>query len=327
MTGKHPWPTLVAMDTLEPVPFPAGMTVHLRARARSQGYAFTRQQAVRLGASDEDLRRWVRAREAVSAGTGCYYLPGGTEDPDHVSDRRARAVLLTLDHRAALSHETALIAHGLPVWRRTDLRTHVCSAGERVRTRRKDVVYHHVSHDVPTSSQSGVKLVAASWAIAQVGAMRGVDHAVVAADAALRRGLCTPTDLTAACRALRSTRGGAHLATVPDLADGRSESPGESVVRLILVGAGIAVTPQCVIRTRAGEFVARVDLGVDGTRVLVEFDGLLKYRGTANAGALVAEKRRELALSRLGYTVVRVVWEDLTDPSRVLQWVRAALEG
>lgn len=96
-------------------------------------------------------------------------------------------------------------------------------------------------------------------------------------------------------------------------------------MRLLLDGAGFDVTPQRVIQTKAGDFVARVDLGLDGTPVLVEFDGMLKYRGDANSGALVAEKRRELALSRLGYIVVRVVWDDLGHPDRVIGWVRNAL--
>jgi very-short-patch-repair endonuclease len=61
-------------------------------------------------------------------------------------------------------------------------------------------------------------------------------------------------------------------------------------------------------------------------RVVVEFDGAVKYGGAAQSGqlALVAEKRREDAIRRLGYVVVRLTWADLRNPERVGALVRAA---
>ncbi len=64
------------------------------------------------------------------------------------------------------------------------------------------------------------------------------------------------------------------------------------------------------------------DLVVDGTRVLVEFDGLVKY---GSAVDLVAEKRREGRLRSLGYLVVRFTWADLHHPDRVVAEVRRAV--
>lgn len=66
----------------------------------------------------------------------------------------------------------------------------------------------------------------------------------------------------------------------------------------------------------------RVDFLVPGTRVIVEFDGAVKYD---DRQAIVAEKRREDDLRRRGYVVVRLMWSDLHDPARVRRLVVAAL--
>ena len=74
----------------------------------------------------------------------------------------------------------------------------------------------------------------------------------------------------------------------------------------------------------AGVLVGRVDFLVAG-RVVVEFDGLLKYRGEDGPEVVVAEKRREDRLRELGYEVVRVTWDELAHPERILARIRAAL--
>ena len=107
------------------------------------------------------------------------------------------------------------------------------------------------------------------------------------------------------------------------LVDARSESPGESRLRVHLQVAGISVVPQVVIWDEEGEFVARVDFVVEGTKVVVEFDGKVKYRD-GDGDTLFLEKRREDRLRRLGYTVVRVTWADLARPDRVIAWIRRA---
>jgi very-short-patch-repair endonuclease len=107
------------------------------------------------------------------------------------------------------------------------------------------------------------------------------------------------------------------------LVDGRSESVGESRLRVHLSALGIPVVPQVVIRDGSGGVVARVDLWVEGTGVVVEFDGRVKHT-EGGPDALFAEKRREDRLRRLGYVVVRVTWSDLARPDRVIAWIRQA---
>ncbi len=106
--------------------------------------------------------------------------------------------------------------------------------------------------------------------------------------------------------------------------DGRSESVGESRLRVILRLAEIDVVPQSLIRDEAGRVVARVDFLVDGSNLVIEFDGLVKYTD-GGVEALVAEKRREDRLRSLGYVVFRVTWAELARPEVLLARIRQAL--
>ena len=55
--------------------------------------------------------------------------------------------------------------------------------------------------------------------------------------------------------------------------DARSESAWESIMRVLHQAAEIPVTQQQEIFDERGRFVARVDLRIDGTRRIHEYDG------------------------------------------------------
>lgn len=165
-----------------------------------------------------------------------------------------------------VTHESALLLHGLPVWTtRRDLDTHLSNAGVRTRTRRTHVYLHRSPPALQSALIDNIWVASAAWAVAQTGCTLGLETAVVAADAALHSGLMTPSQLTDACATLIGTRGSAALNRLPNLVDGRSESPGESRLRLLLDGAGFDVTPQRVIRTAATRTAVRWSLKSDAS--------------------------------------------------------------
>ena len=88
--------------------------------------------------------------------------------------------------------------------------------------------------------------------------------------------------------------------------------------------AGLRACPRSRSRWKTPSLVARVDFLVDGTRVVVEFDGKVKY-GSGDPCVLWAEKRREDQLRGLGYVVVRITWADLERAGGRRRPVRAAL--
>jgi very-short-patch-repair endonuclease len=95
-----------------------------------------------------------------------------------------------------------------------------------------------------------------------------------------------------------------------------AESPLESLVRWALHKSKLPDPElQVVLRTESGAEY-RVDFLWRERRLVLEADGRVKYTGDE----LWAEKQRELALTRTGYRVERVVWPDLT----AARWDRLA---
>ena len=156
-----------------------------------------------------------------------------------------------------------------------------------------------------------------------VAAANGVEAGVVPMDAALHRGLCAPADLQAALAHPGARYGGSSARAAVNSADGLSESPGESRTRLLLSALGVEVRAQVELRDAEG-LIGRVDFLV-GERVVVEFDGAVKYEGADGREALLREKRREERLRDAGFRVVRVTWGELARPAALLARVRAAL--
>lgn len=93
----------------------------------------------------------------------------------------------------------------------------------------------------------------------------------VLVDSALHSRACTLSELHRVAQQRR--RGSPRLREALPLVDGRSESPWESMLRVLHVCCDIPVEPQYVVRDDAGAFVARGDLWIVGTRTLHEYDG------------------------------------------------------
>lgn len=148
-------------------------------------------------------------------------------------------------------------------------------------------------------------------------------EAVAAVDSALRRRLVTRTRLLRRTSALRGT-GAGRLHRVAVLADPRAESVLESLLRVLLVQAGLPrPRSQLVLRDRHGDVVARVDLAFPDARLVVEADG---YEFHSERAAYLRDRRRLNDLTLMGWRVLRFGWEDVVgQPERVVAQVRAAL--
>lgn len=152
----------------------------------------------------------------------------------------------------------------------------------------------------------------------------GPTAGTVAADNALHRGLLTKDELVAAFSVVKGHPQSGRCQMMLTMTDAKRESVGESRLGVLAIAAGIRLVPQVTICDEGGDFVARVDFIVEGTKIVVEFDGKMKYT-EGGPDALFAEKRREDRLRRLGYTVIRVTWADLEHPGRVAAWIRSAV--
>jgi len=149
---------------------------------------------------------------------------------------------------------------------------------------------------------------------------------LVPADAALRERRVSGNDLRLAVEVIGRRPGIEKVRAALPRCDGRHESPGETVAAWVLHHLGFGTVPQFRVPgtealTRAGQGY-RADLGIVGTRVLVEFDGRSKYGSSQD---LWEEKRREDRIRALGWEVVRLTWKDLQQPEGVRALIEAAL--
>ena len=167
----------------------------------------------------------------------------------------------------------------------------------------------------------------------------GLLDLVVLTDSALRRGACTPEELSEVAAPRR--RGGPALRAALPFADARSESPWESVLRMFHVLCDVEVEPQFEVYDERGVFVARGDLWVRGTKSLHEYDGavhrdrrthvkdLARERGLANSGWT---RRGYTSGDLLGRSHVMLREADAAvgrahDPRRLQPWLEALRES
>ena len=113
-------------------------------------------------------------------------------------------------------------------------------------------------------------------------------------------------------------------------ADGRSESVGESRLRIALKTMGFPEPDlQCRIYGREGEPLGRTDFAFLTDGLLIEFDGKVKYKDPEMTGGrdivdlVLDEALREKRMRELGWQVLRVIWSELFDLPTLERRIRA----
>lgn len=226
--------------------------------------------------------------------------------------------------QVAVSHWSALVLHGIPVWG-VDLGTvHVTRIDGRS-GRTVAGLRQHVSkvsgHDL--TRVDGLAVTAPGRAVVETACETTFEPAVVSADAALRDNLIQG-DLTRLLEESAFWPGGPIARAALRFADRRSESVGESRLRVLMDRHGLPRPDlQTTFRDNGGGFIGRVDFCFPGHGVIVEFDGRVKYGDDARE-VVLAEKAREDRLRELGLIVVRVTWDDLRRPEAVVRRIRQA---
>jgi hypothetical protein len=308
------------------------MNLRLELVAAGRGGWFTRADAMVAGYSDADLRRYVASGRWIRITRGAYAERGPAVEamPPWAQDSwrhalAARAVYERLRGRAVISHQSALLLHGVRVSELDLRRVHLT---RRAGAGRSDaaVCLHAARPTVDVVLElDGVRTTPPARAVVEAVRATSYPVAVSVVDQALRLRIATPRALTDALVPF-ARRTGIRIAERAVLfGDARAESVGESRLRVLFADVGLPLPlPQAEIRDKHGVLLARVDFLFERYGVIVEFDGAVKY-GDGGAAALVAEKAREDRLRDLGYQVVRVCWADLSQPATVLARIRRAI--
>jgi hypothetical protein len=167
----------------------------------------------------------------------------------------------------------------------------------------------------------GLRVTTAAETILAAARDLGVLDLVILGDSALRLKHCTITELRIV--AAQRRQGAPLLRQVVGLLDPRSESPWESVMRVLHVAAEIPVDPQFEIFDDRGRFIARADLRIRGTRRIHEYDGE-KHREPEVQDADLVCDRRLMAdhWERHGFTSRYRLWDGaaiIADADRLLE--------
>lgn len=250
------------------------------------------------GVTERELRRRLRCGDLTALRRGAYLetaaslptSPLGPPEQRHLAD--LHAVLPDLAPDAVVSHVSAALMYGLPVWGLTLGRLHWTRprrSGARLGT------VAHV-HAAPLATDEiccveGMVVTSIARTVVDIGRSESFAAAVSVADAALHRHLVTPAELTVAVARAGRRPGTPAAARVVKFADARSMSVGESRSRIAIRDAGLP-TPelQWKVVSRDGVVLGVVDFAWPELRTVGEFDGRVKYGRLLRPGAATGRR-------------------------------------
>lgn len=202
--------------------------------------------------------------------------------------------------------------------------------GERYPERKGLLVCRH-PQPVPSVAVNGFKITTGAETLLAAARDLGILDLVILGDSALRTGDCTIEELEAT--AAQQRRGAPRLRAVLPLLDDRSESPWESVMRVLHQAVSINVEPQKEIFDQWGRFVARA---TSGWSVLDEFTNttetdIVSVRLTAATWLEIADLSRSTANEWVSPQPSYFTKAPQSSPARTAYWeeagIRDALRG
>ncbi|WP_323792021.1 hypothetical protein [Nocardioides sp.] len=120
---------------------------------------------------------------------------------------------------------------------------------------------------------NGLRVATPLRTACDLGRVRWTDRGIAGLDAMLRLGVFGHVELLAEVERYRGMRWVRTLRVLAPLADGRAESPGESVLRLHWIGAGLPTPEPQFIVWRSGRILAIIDLASGAICYAAEYDG------------------------------------------------------
>jgi hypothetical protein len=189
------------------------------------------------------------------------------------------------------------------------LRNGLCVSGERA----------FIGSDL--TSIDGLRVTTALRTAWDVGRLSRRDTAIGGLDALLREGYFDAADLVGGVERFRGERGVVQLRGLAPIADGRSESPAESVLRLRWLDQTSLPNPkpQVPILDAGGVEIYRLDLGVPELRFAAEYDGV-EYHSSDEDRMHDARRRRWIRKER-GWIVEVIRRRNLFGPTRDVEGI------
>ena len=210
------------------------------------------------------------------------------------------------------SHTTAARVHGIPLPTRFERegRIHLASPTGRSRMQRPGVVGHRLKSEV--EEVDGMRVEARADTFVHLAPLLSLEELLTVGDwlvSTKRRDPLTVEDLTNALRRYPGARGLHRARQAVALVRVGSESPRESLVRVLIMGALPEPTLQHEVFDATGLFVARLDASWPHLKLAVEYDG----EHHTDPAQQERDRIRRGKLRALGWQVVVVTKDDLED--------------
>ena len=294
------------------------------------GHAETRQQHARS----------VRRGDEVRVGRGAYVSRTTWDDLTAIERHvlRLAAVARTRAVPPVFSHWSAAALHGLPFGGERGKEIHVAVGRTAGGRSGGEVAAHSVV--VPTDDIveiAGMRCTSPDRTAIDLAATVPLPDSLAVADAVLRRHHDSGGAPDAGRQALlgawlraQPLRGHRRALEVVSLADGRAESPLESISRAAMYRAGM---PKPELQSAFADdrgAIGLADFAWPEHRVIGEADGAVKYLDAATRGGrspervVLDEKVREDRLRALGWRVVRWTWADAREGHPLVTALAAA---
>ena len=296
-----------------------------------------RRDLLAAGYTDRQIRTLVRRGELHRVRHGSY-CSGALWDSLDAADRHrvlARAVLARAHPSTVLTHVSAAIEHGVPVWGHDLTRVHTTRTDGRAGRHERDRVQHAaVMPTYHVTQVNGVPVSLATRCAVEVTTISTIESALVTVDGLLHAGLTAANGVRQFAHRTRLWPNSLRTTVVLRLADGRRESAGESRTAYLCYMQSLPrPEPQVEVLDESGRVFARVDFAWPEFGVFVEFDGRAKYERYRRPGEtleqfLMREKAREERICQLtGWICVRITWAQLDAPDRLGSRMRRILES
>ena len=294
-----------------------------RAFRRHDGL-LTRPEALAAGVAPQQIARWLRSGAWTTVRHGVYAESAGWRalDPYRGQPRqvsRATSLVMTMPH--VLSHDSAALEWDLPLLHRRAFMPHITRFGVHGSRTKAGVKHHRAGFEsAQIDFVDGFPVLDRARTAVDLAREHGLDAGVVACDAALRQGV-ERSELAAAVEPMAYWPMVRTVRRAVELADPGAQTPGESLMRLLVLGLGLGPV-ESQFGLSDGRRTYWCDLRVG--RHIFEFDGRVKYRPLEAGGVvrgsveevLWAEKVRSDWLGSLGLGMSRVYWEHLFGASR-----------
>ena len=246
---------------------------------------------------------------------------------------------LVLPPEAAFTHLTAAELRGW--WLPAAIEHPVFAAAQEGDPcpRRSGLMMNRRPDQPPRQFVCGAQVTSGAETLLAAARDLGVIDLVLMGDSALRLGHTSLDELTEL--SCRRRRGVSMLRRIVPLLDARSESPWESVMRVLHQAAGVSVSPQKEIFDEDGQFLARADLWLVGTKRVHEYDGALHRERDVHHRDLVRDRRLVVNhWQRVGYTSQDLLQDGASviasadqalgrswDPRRLTRWNKLVAES